>query len=207
MANIERRTNEETEQAFLDKLRQHPNDEDNRTVYADWLEEQGRSSESEFLRLQVTLKAMSLSDPNFQASGERLRDLAKALDQTWRTLVAYAPIEHCDAKFDFPCPRKWEALTPTKDEKVRSCDACQKDVYYSQNLTEAYVHASQGRCVVIDLVQIRMPGDLDAMLNPGPPMLAGAVAVPPEWQAPPPPLPPEPPKGFVDRLKNLFTRS
>src|SRR5947209_5646412 len=45
------------EKGLLAAIRDNPEDDDLRRVYADWLEEHGRSDRAEFLRLQVDLAA------------------------------------------------------------------------------------------------------------------------------------------------------
>jgi uncharacterized protein (TIGR02996 family) len=207
------------EEGFLARLRARPDDDDNRLVYADWLEERGHVEQSEFLRLQTSLKATSTEDPSAQRSSVRLRELALRVDQEWRTVVARAPIEHCETRFDFVCPKKWEALEPTaKGDDVRFCKSCEMDVYYSKTLQEAWEHAGMGRCVVVDLVQLRRPNDLPPLRSALPaitpmPMMAGAIAPPPGWnpQVQPPIEPPEPPTSGVPLLlsrvkKAIFDR-
>src|SRR5262245_29547798 len=52
-----------TDGAFLAAIREHPDDDAPRLVYADWLDEQGEADRAEFIRLQVRLARMSEFDP------------------------------------------------------------------------------------------------------------------------------------------------
>lgn len=182
-----------SEDEFLAQLRREPSDDDTRFVYADWLEEHSRNAESQFLRFQAKLRSMSVDDPKFELMGVQLRNMASLLDPKWRAVVSYAPIEQCDVRFDFPCPKQWTALEPTSEgENVRFCGSCKKNVYFSHNLDEAYEHARHGRCVAVDPIQLRIPNDLRDRLKFGADTpfipLAGAVMPPPlvvQEQVPP----------------------
>lgn len=178
------------EDKFLSQLRERPTDDDVRLVYADWLEERARQVEGQFLRLQVKIASLAPEDPQFVQASNALRDLAGRVAMEWRTRVARAQIENCDVRFDFSCPKKWEALEATGlGDDVRFCGSCQMNVYYSQTVDEARRHAEQGRCVVLDLVPLRVPGDL----RPRPPIpslpTAGMPIVPPSHMAEPEPEP------------------
>jgi len=175
------------EEGFLSSLRARPDDDATRVVYADWLEERARTTESEFLRLQIALRTIAPEDPRFERLGEALRKIALQLDPTWRTVVSRAPIEGCisSVRFDFVCPKQWDALASSGlGDDIRFCGACKQFVYYSTTVAEAYENARLGRCVVVDLVQLRKPGDLEPPKQSGPIMM-GSVALPPEWLAPP----------------------
>lgn len=52
-----------------------PEDDTPRLVYADWLEENGRAEEAEFIRLDCKLSAVGLSDPKWSESEHRLEEL------------------------------------------------------------------------------------------------------------------------------------
>lgn len=201
----------DVEAGFLEKLRRRPNDEDARAIYADWLEEHGRATESELLRLQVRLKKMS-STPTlhrenagvFEVESARLRALVREVDPTWRRLVAFAPIEGCTVRFDFDCPRTWDSLAPTEDERVRFCDACRKTVHYSVSVEEAAEHARSGRCVVVDPIALRRPNDLAPIPSSPPPVPLGGVMVPESHPLVLPEAPIEEKRSLFDRIKALF---
>lgn len=190
------------EHGFLSSLRAQPGDEAARLVYADWLEEQGRSAEGQFLRLQVSIAALAPNDPELTKTTESLRVIAQRVPPEWRRLVARAPIEGCEVRFDFACPKKWEGLAPTdRGEDVRFCDACKKNVYYTQTVAEALDHAQKGDCVVVDLVQIRRPFDL--MGRPDPiPMPTAGMPLP----LPPPPPPILEPSEKIGPIRAAFRR-
>jgi uncharacterized protein (TIGR02996 family) len=158
-------------------------DEASRLVYADWLEQRGEVPRAEFLRVQQELMTIPPEHPAFRECSERLRELAAAIDVGWRYAVARPAIERCDVKFDFQCPKEWGSLTRTDQPNVRYCGSCQQHVHYAASLDLARQHAVRGQCVVVDIVPLRRPGDLDP---PRPIMMAGAMAPPPTRNPPPP---------------------
>jgi len=61
------------------------------------------------------------------------------------------PLEISNCKFTFKCPKLWEELYETNIDSVRFCNACKRDVYLSNSVSEAYEHASEGKCVAIPI--------------------------------------------------------
>jgi uncharacterized protein (TIGR02996 family) len=156
----ERILNQET--AFLTTLRQQPDDDVTRLVFADWLDEQGGKAnrdKSAFLRLQCQLANMQDSKTFLKAT-LRLTRMAKKLDRAWLRIVTRPPIENCDPVFEFQCPKRWDKLQPTRAESVRFCDACQKNVYFCQSVQEARAHTWQEHCVAICPGVKRKEGDV-----------------------------------------------
>ena len=47
----------------------------------------------------------------------------------------------------FQCDQKWEDLLPTKEEKVRFCQTCSKNIHQVDNAEEFEERASQNQCV------------------------------------------------------------
>jgi uncharacterized protein (TIGR02996 family) len=92
-----------------------------RTVYADWLEEQGDRDRSQLLRLQMAGRTVGGYG---ERNAARLQELADRTDVAWRTLVARPPIEGC-LEFELQCPKDWGSLTPTNEPGVRHCSACE----------------------------------------------------------------------------------
>jgi len=121
-----------------------------RTVYADWLEQQGDRERAELVRLELA-----------NGAADRRTALADRTDVAWRTLVARPPIEGC-VQFDFECPKEWGSLTPTGEAGVRHCGACDQPVYYCVDVPEARLHAKRGECVALDLAARRLANDLAA---------------------------------------------
>jgi uncharacterized protein (TIGR02996 family) len=60
------------EQAFLSAIRENPNDDAPRLVYADWLDEHGNAARAEFIRVQCRLGGLDEDDP--QSSDLRRRE-------------------------------------------------------------------------------------------------------------------------------------
>jgi len=63
--------------AFLDAICTHPEDCAIRLIYADWLEENGKSEQAEFIRLQMELAQMGDDDPRRPKLRVRERELLK----------------------------------------------------------------------------------------------------------------------------------
>lgn len=161
---------DETETTLLRAIARN-HDEASRLVYADWLETQGDSTRAEFLRLQQVLVGPPPADDAgralFKRRSDRLRALADTIDPAWRALVARPLVENCDAHFDFACPMEWGQLAETADPKVRACSLCEEPVYYCTTIADARRHASQKRCVAIDITVERRPNDLVQIMKRG----------------------------------------
>jgi uncharacterized protein (TIGR02996 family) len=68
---------DDIEQRFLDAISKNPDDEEARTVYADWLEERG-DPRGEYLRLELQLYKIPV----------RLVELEKVVDAAWTGIVS-----------------------------------------------------------------------------------------------------------------------
>src|SRR6478735_626738 len=71
------------EQAFLDDIAAHVEDDAPRLVFADWLEDQGQSHRAEFIRVQCQLDALDDGDPRREALEERERELLAVHRGEW----------------------------------------------------------------------------------------------------------------------------
>ena len=171
---------DDTEQQFLQAIEAKPDDDEARVVYADWLEENGRAQEAEFLRVQLELKGLRAVHPRFRPLSERLRTLAKSQSAAWRAAVARPVIEKCDLRYELVCPRTWDSLTPTQDPGVRHCGTCAKHVHFATSVDQARDLAVEGECVAVDVALLRAPGDLDPVPSDRPIMM-GAIAPPSDW--------------------------
>lgn len=188
------------ESDFLQTILDNPADDTRLLVYADWLEESGDAmsvQKAEFLRLTIDLGQFSTRKSRRTARKQgrdaeqdvrqRLQSLAAALDTNWLAAVSRLQIENCPPDqnslladpdpaqpFQFLCPKRWEALGPTAEAGVRTCEACQQNVYYCDTITSARRHAERGHCVAIDLGVIRRERDLEPQS-----MMLGMVS--PDW--------------------------
>jgi uncharacterized protein (TIGR02996 family) len=183
--------NEDT--AFLRTLHDDPTDAVTRSVYADWLQEQGdpaSGARADFLRAEDELTALPAEDGRRAALQARLQELAGALDSNWLAVVSRAPVENCAVSFEYECPLHWDNLTPTEDRTVRFCSACRQQVHYCDTLAEAQEQAWRGHCVAVDARVLRRPGDLEL------PMVTMGILIDPHELTlqPQPPLPPRPPR-------------
>jgi uncharacterized protein (TIGR02996 family) len=154
------------EREFLATLARSVDDPETRAVYADWLEERERHDEAAFLRVQIEVReAIEEGGAPLWDSSARLRELAAKVPLGWRRATSYAPIENCDVGFEVVCTKQWAALTRTKNENERFCDACQKTVFYSPDVETARDHTRLQRCVAIDLAEPRTADDLKPRLT------------------------------------------
>lgn len=175
------------EDAFLAGIRAEPKDDLRRLVYADWLDERGDDesrTKAEYLRLVVHLAELSEEHPERNWHTLCLRQLALKLPLVWKTRVTKAPVENCGVLWRFQCPKKWDQMSPTEDEKVRFCTACRRTVHYYDSIEEARWQAeNHGQCVVIDLGVLRRHKDMDLLR--GPPELdstiTGLIALPEDF--------------------------
>jgi uncharacterized protein (TIGR02996 family) len=70
-------------EGFLDAIREQPEDDTLRLIYADFLEDQGDDDRAEFVRLQVRLRRMRPSDPQWAALDARSRELTAVNGGRW----------------------------------------------------------------------------------------------------------------------------
>jgi hypothetical protein len=104
---------------------------------------------------------MERADLQRGAMRVRLDELRRQTDPGWQALLDRPPIENCEVRFKFRCPKQWQNLARTDDSQVRFCDACRKNVYYCGTIAEARDHARRGHCVAVNSGQQRSPGDLE----------------------------------------------
>src|SRR5262245_23679437 len=71
------------ERAFFDRIRDEPNDDGPRLLYADWLDDNGQSDRAEFVRLQCALARLPDDDPRRPDLRERERQLLEANEAAW----------------------------------------------------------------------------------------------------------------------------
>src|SRR5271166_1502115 len=79
------------EEAFLAAIREFPDDNVPRLIYADWLEERG-DPRAKFLRMECLLKNASPQDGKYAELKAHLRAISSQVDLEWAALVSRAPI-------------------------------------------------------------------------------------------------------------------
>ncbi len=80
---------------FLTALRENPNDNVSRLVYADWLQEHD-DPRAEFLRLEVRLAGGDLPDDARAGMTNRLAELGRHAERGWLLAVNRVPFVRCD---------------------------------------------------------------------------------------------------------------
>jgi uncharacterized protein (TIGR02996 family) len=139
-----------TETELVAALRANLLDDAVREVYADWLEQNGFSLRAQLLRAET-----EAAIPGIDLS-IRLERLAPRGDEPFRALVSRAPLDRCDGlQFRFRCPKTWNALAPTADDRVRHCATCEREVHYCTSIHEARAHGEQQHCIAIDAAVAR----------------------------------------------------
>jgi uncharacterized protein (TIGR02996 family) len=148
---------------FVRALRERPDDDDARRVYADWLDDQAdadSAGRAAFLRTEIELAALPAHDERRADLQERLRQLAADIEPAWLAIVSKPRLEKCLFALELECPQQWERLTPTAARSVRFCASCGQNVYYCTTLREAARHAACGHCVAVDARVLRRDDDL-----------------------------------------------
>jgi uncharacterized protein (TIGR02996 family) len=74
---------ERQDRAFFESVREAPDDDAARLIYADWLEEYGDEARAEFIRVQCQLTRLSLKDEQRPALEQRECELLMAHRGTW----------------------------------------------------------------------------------------------------------------------------
>lgn len=205
------------ESAFLAGIRAEPKDDLRRLVYADWLEEQPDGqcrAKAEYLRLEVHVSGLPDDHPERDGNILQMRAVAEELPVEWKSMVSKVPIENCNVRWRFQCPKKWSELEEIPGACmtiVRFCTACRRAVAYCDSVEEARrVAESSGNCVAIDRSALRKPLDM-AMLRSPPELESsatmGIIAMPDDFNlgAPgfTPPRPAQP--GLLRRLWRKLT--
>jgi len=155
---------DDTEAAFLESIEARPQNDEERLVYCDWLEEHGFIDRAEFLRIQISLRAYddhTVTEPAMLAASERLQTLSRSIDVRWRAIVARPALENCDVRFELRCPKRWDQLTATPNDTVRYCQACERQVTFCSSIVEARRLAQAGGCVAVDASVPRRVHDLE----------------------------------------------
>jgi uncharacterized protein (TIGR02996 family) len=180
------------EAVFLSALRERPDDETARLVYADWLEENGQPERAEFLRTEKELTELPEGDGRAAELRARLRELAAGLSPAWLAVVSKPAIENCRAprpelQVEYECPLRWDQLRPFFSLSERFCESCRRMVHYCDSLELAQRHAVQGNCVAIDARVLRAEGDLPLSMDEM--GFVGLLRAPPapEWDRAPAP--------------------
>ncbi len=133
------------EQAFLQAIRETPDDDAPRLIYADWLEEQGgtgRAARADFIRIQCRLAELPEDDPACDRLADEAADLLAEHEDEWtqplrdiaddwrfaRGFVEHVRIRgdnllaHAERLFDFAPVRSLHLLIPRND--VPNLAAC-----------------------------------------------------------------------------------
>jgi uncharacterized protein (TIGR02996 family) len=158
-------------EGFLDALRSRPADDAARGVYADWLEEQGdpaSAAKAAYLRVECVLSEVGPGDAR---KAKRLvakrQKLAASLDVSWLAVVSKPGLEDCGTRFRLECPKRWDRLHPTPEDRVRFCATCQRRVHYCDTIANANERAQRGECIAVGTQVERKPLDLAIPLKLG----------------------------------------
>lgn len=98
-------SDEDLDNAFLAAIREHPEDDAPRLIFADWLEERGRSSDAahaEFIRIQCALAEKGESLDRHQSLAARERELLGTYATTWKRPLQELGATHVFYRRGFP---------------------------------------------------------------------------------------------------------
>lgn len=76
------------EWALLEAIRDEPESDDPRLIYADWLEENGKSERAEFVRLQCQLAGYAVGSPQAEPLRLREQELLREYRSSWLGMLA-----------------------------------------------------------------------------------------------------------------------
>src|SRR5262245_26840333 len=94
---------DEQGQAFLEAIREAPEDDTHRLVYADWLDDHGNEARAKFIRLQCQLAALPSKDARRHDLAKRERELLAAHRNAWLgPLAKELPFDRCTFRRGFP---------------------------------------------------------------------------------------------------------
>ncbi|MCX5746207.1 MAG: FHA domain-containing protein [Proteobacteria bacterium] len=122
-----------------------PDADEDRLVYADWLEGIGQDDRAAYLRGVVDGSAR-----------ERVAVIARGIPRSWRALVTAPPIEQCPRG---ACPGRWDRLPRGENDLVRACDICAMGIAFAATAFEARGLRHE-RGVVVDPAAPRVDDDL-----------------------------------------------
>ena len=72
------------DEAFLEDICAHPDDDATRLIYADWLDDRGDSARAEFIRVQVERRKKSVEDGRYRDLLTREEALVQEYEARWR---------------------------------------------------------------------------------------------------------------------------
>lgn len=122
-------------------------DEPSRLVYADQLEETGRTLEARWLRLDCGVRA-ACGDEQLGLITQ-LRELTPQVDAAFLASVSRSLIDGCPVRLGFTCPLSWDRLRRTAQPQVRFCDGCHREVHFATSIDDAQHRIEQGHCVAL----------------------------------------------------------
>jgi uncharacterized protein (TIGR02996 family) len=71
------------DEAFLQAIREDPEDDAPRLIYADWLDEHGEAERAEFIRVQCELEHMAPADPRYPDLHVRQLEMLAEYERAW----------------------------------------------------------------------------------------------------------------------------
>jgi uncharacterized protein (TIGR02996 family) len=80
--------------AFLQAIIERPDEDADRLIYADWLDENGDPTRAEFIRLQCALAEMKEDDPRRQELLQREEELLSSYGKQWAGPIS-ALVDEC----------------------------------------------------------------------------------------------------------------
>jgi hypothetical protein len=142
--------------------------EEGRRAYAAWLSERGD------VRGEALGLAIELAERDDEVKRARMSEIVEGIEAGWWRLVGSArTILGCGAargqtprvRFAFVCPKTWEQLEPTAQERVRHCGACRERVVRCDTVEEANAAALRAACISVPANVIDAHADRRTMIT------------------------------------------
>src|SRR5262249_40352521 len=76
-----------TEEGFLADIRDNPDDDTTRLIYADWLDDHGESARAELIRVQVELARLDQDDPTWADLDRQVRGILEQCEPRWTEAI------------------------------------------------------------------------------------------------------------------------
>lgn len=95
---------EEEDRAFIQSIRESPEDDAPRLIYADWLEDHGDEPRAEFIRVQCELARLDPDHERQTALQKRQQELLSAHRANWLGPIedSLSAHDHCAFRWGFP---------------------------------------------------------------------------------------------------------
>ena len=108
-------------------------------------------------------------------ANKTIKNTTQSQTDFWEDAKSYIDIRNC--KFGFECHQKWGDLLKRKEQNIRYCHECEKEVYLIQNNDELARAIKFNHCVAIKVRHDEIP-------EPKRPNITVGMLSPPDYDKP-----------------------